>query len=333
MKKKVLQVSSIVVVMLFLMMGCAPMQNTPTTSGEVMKVAQYFWPGQFWIDIADSKGWFAEEGLNVELVDTNPNFYQSLQDTVDEKIDYNNFPLYDLVKFNAEGADMVVVINTDISFGADSIIAKKSIERVSDLKGKKIGIGEGTFTDYLLSVVLDRNGIAKDDVTIVEVSAENPAPFIAGDIDAFVTWDPTRTEALEKGDGHVIWDTSQISGILPEGGAFHRSFINERPNDVQAYVNVWHRTTEFIKEYPEEAFQIIADIYDVPVEDVQAFTQDVKILDLRDNKVAFSYAAGFESLHGTARQINDFMKKNEITDKTLDSTKFLDARFIRGVEE
>ena len=114
---------------------------------------------------------------------------------------------------------------------------------------------------------------------------------------------------------------------------FHRSFIEERPGDVQAFVNVWHKTTEFIKENPGEALEIIAEIYDVPFEDVAAFAEGDKILDLRDNKVAFSYAAGFESLHGTAKQINDFMKNNDITDMTLDSIEFIDGQFIREVQD
>jgi NitT/TauT family transport system substrate-binding protein len=323
----------LLIISLFIV-SCAPGEESPQTSGgEVIKVARDYWPGQFWIEIANEKGWFKEAGLNIELVDTAEGFYQSMQDTADGKNDYNNFPLYDLVNFRTQEKDLVMVINTDVSFGADSIVAKKSIERISDLNGKKIGVGKGTFTEYLLSVVLNRNSMTKDEITLVEVSAENPQPFIDGTIDAFSTWGQARMEALEKGDGHVIFDTSEIPGILPEGGAFHKSLIEKRPEDVQAFVQVWHRTTGFIKENPDEAFGIIAKKYGESVEEVQAFADEVKILDLKDNKIAFSYAAGFESLHGTARQINDFMKDNGITDENLDSTEFIDARFIRGVEE
>jgi NitT/TauT family transport system substrate-binding protein len=94
-----------------------------------------------------------------------------------------------------------------------------------------------------------------------------------------------------------------------------------------------NKTTEFIKTNPGEAFQIISDIYDVPVADVQAFTQDVKILDLKENHQAFLFSNEFESLHGSARKINNFMIEKGITDKHLDSTSFLDPRFIRGVED
>jgi NitT/TauT family transport system substrate-binding protein len=115
--------------------------------------------------------------------------------------------------------------------------------------------------------------------------------------------------------------------------AFHETFLQERPEDAQAFVNVWHQVTKFINENPDEAFGIVAERNNVPVEEVIDFANGVKIQDYRENKIAFSYAAGFESLHGTSRQINDFMKDKGITDKTLDSTEFIDARFIRNVEE
>ncbi len=91
--------------------------------------------------------------------------------------------------------------------------------------------------------------------------------------------------------------------------------------------------TNFIKENPKEAFSIIAQKYDSSMGDVQAFTQVDKILDLRENNVSYSFGSGFESLHGTARRINNFLIANGDTDKQMDSTDFIDARFLRSLTE
>jgi NitT/TauT family transport system substrate-binding protein len=321
------------VIISILIVGCTPAEEVPKTSGEVMKVAKYYWPGQFWVEIADEKGFFEEAGLKVELVDTNGDYFESLKSMVDGNMDVNMFVLYDLIDFNVKGADLVSVINVDISAGADTIVSKNEIERVADLKGKKIGLQQGTFGEYMLNVVLKQNGLTKNDVIFVETKAESIKPLANGEVDALVVYEPFASEALEKANGRKIFDTSQIPGLIPDVMAFHKSFIDEKPEDVQAFVQVWYRTTKFIKDNPKEAFGIIAKNYGETSGDVQAFTDEVKILDLRDNKVTFSYAAGFESLHGTARQMNDFMKDKGITDKNLDSTEFIDARFIRGVEE
>jgi NitT/TauT family transport system substrate-binding protein len=331
MKKIILIILGLLVSGLFAV-SCAPAAEKPKTSGEVMKVAKYYWPGQFWVDIADSKGWFEEAGLNVELVDTNSDYFQSLQDMVDGKIDANNFPVFDLVRYYLQGADLVMVVNADHSSGAEAIVAKQEILSIAGLKGKKIGVDINSYMDYILDVILRRNGMSDKDLIKVEFPVEKLAEeFEKGDLDAAVAWEPFVSELIEK-NARKLFDTSEIPGISPNGVVFHKSFIESRPNDVQAFVNVWHKTTEFIKENPGEAFPIIADIYGVTPGEAQAFAQVDRILDWSDNKISFSYAAGFESLHGTARQINNFMIDKGITDRQLDSTEFIDSRFIRGVE-
>jgi NitT/TauT family transport system substrate-binding protein len=326
------EVMFFLVVCLVVLAGCASV-DVPKTSGEVMTVAKNYWPGNYWIDIADEKGWFEDAGLNVELVDTSGDFIGGIEDLVEGKIDVAQPVLYDMIRFVIEGNDLVMVINTDVSNGADILVSRKDIEKIHELQGKVVGVQQGTFEEYLLSEFLKKDGLTINDVTIIEVHAEDAKPFVDGTIDAFMTWGPHASEAIKEGNGKNLVDSSAILGLLPEGTTFHKSFVDERLEDVQAYVNVWHRTTEFIRENPDEAFGIIAGIYDVPVEDVVGFAKEVKILDLRDNKVAFSYAAGFESLHGTARRINEFMIDSGITDENLDSTVFIDARFVRGVVE
>jgi NitT/TauT family transport system substrate-binding protein len=307
-------------------------EEGPKTSGKVMRIAKYYWPGQYWIEIADQKGWFEEAGLNVEIVDTNPDYYGSLQDTVDDKLDIAIFVLFDLIVFNSNEANLVSIINADISSGADAIVVNKNINDVAELKGKKVGVALNSFADYMLDVALNANGLSSEDVVKVDVQLEDIQPFVANEIEGFVTFQPFVNEAVDQGNGRIIFDSSEISGLIPDVFTSRKSFIEERPEDVQVFVNVWHKTTKFIKENPDEAFGIIARLYGESVEDVAAFAEEVKILDLRENKTAFSYAAGFESLHGTASRINKFMIDNGIIDKKLDSTEFLDARFIRAIK-
>jgi NitT/TauT family transport system substrate-binding protein len=310
-------------------------EEAPKTTGEVMRIAKNFWPGQYWIEIADAKGWFKEAGLNVELIDTNPDYYQSLQDSADGKIDINNFSLYDLISYHVKGADLVMIINADTSSGADAIVARQDINSVSDLQSMTIAVSTGFYTDYILQLVLDEYGLRREDVTIVEITDdqndnEAPEEFAKGSFDAVLTWEPIVSQIVELG-GKVIWDTSNTKGISPNGVVLKKEFIKRRPEDVLTYVNVWHKTTEFIKENPDEAFGIIANIYGVPVREVRDLANLDKILDLRDNKTSFSYGAGFDSLHGVARQMNDFMIESGITDRRLDTTTFIDPHFIRKV--
>lgn len=302
----------------------------PKPSGLPIKISRYYWPGQYWQEIAQKKGWFREAGLNVELVDTNSDYYGSLQDMVEGKMDANDFTLFDFLRFNLSGADLVMVVHTGDSYGVDALVAKEDIETIKDLQGKTVGVEKGSYLEYLLDVVLKRNGLSAADIRTVDIAAEAAEEaFIQKTVDAIMTWEPFVTPAIEKGNGRKLFDTSQLPGLLPSGTAFHRRFIEKRPVDVKAFVEVWQRTSTFIKEHPQEAFGMIAEIYRVPLEEVQAFAQIDKIMDLSTNRNSFSYVAGIESLHGKARLINYFLIDKGLVERQLDSANCLDGSFIK----
>ncbi|MCH8207738.1 MAG: ABC transporter substrate-binding protein [Nitrospinae bacterium] len=324
------------ILILAVLIGCQPgakQAEGPQTTGLPIKVGSDYWPGAFWLDIADKKGWFKEAGLNIEIINTHSDYVGSLTDMVAGKMDTNTFSLFDLMKFNIGGADLVMVVNSDTSLGAEAILAKPGIESLIDLKGKSIGVNRNSYLEYILSVALARKNILLGDVTLKNVPGEKSVEALSkGTVDAVVTWGSSVDELIKNGAGRKLFDTSEVPGISPNGQVFHRSFIEKRPGDLQAYVNVWHKTTEFIKENPGEAFGIIASIYDKTPGEAQAFAHIDKILDLRDNIIGFSYGAGFESLHGASHRISEFLIETGVTEKRLDSAEFLDARFIRALK-
>ena len=317
--------------------GCEPgtkQAEEPKTTGLPMKVAKYYWPGEFWVEMADKKGWFKDAGLNVELIDTNLDYVKSLEDLAAGKIDTQNVSLFDVINFKVAGVNLAMVINTDNSFGAEAIVAKSEIKSLRDLKGKTIGVGKDSYVEYILSVAMKRAGVSADEITLKNIIPEEAAEELSKDsVHAIITWEPIVTEVIKKNNGQKLFDTSEIPGVSPNGQVFHRSFIESRPGDVQAFVNVWNKTTLFIKENPREAMKIIADIYQKTPGEVQALAQTDKILDFRDNHTAFSFGSGFDSLHGSTRRINAFLIEKGITKELFDSTEFLDDQFLRTLEK
>ena len=100
-----------------------------------MKVAKYYWPDMMWIEIAAEQGWFDDAGLNVELTDTNSDYFACLDQMTAGELDTNSFTLFDLLVRVAAGAGLAGVINQDYSFGAKSLIAKAEINNVAGLRG------------------------------------------------------------------------------------------------------------------------------------------------------------------------------------------------------
>jgi NitT/TauT family transport system substrate-binding protein len=314
--------------------GCGNNHAESQASTEVIKIATNYWPGKFWIQIANEKGWFKEAGLNVEIVDVFNDYYGSIQDTIDGKTHINGVSMYDLVNYNSHGDHLVLIINTDNAGTSDGLVVKKKIKDFSQLRNKKIAVSEGFYTEYMLTIILEEHGLTLNDLIIVNnIKDEHMADeFISGSIDGFISWQPHTTRAITAG-GHLLWTAEQNPGISPNGQVVLNSFLEENQVVLQTYVNVWHKTTEWMKVNEQQALEIISDIYGFTLKEVELFYHSEYIPDLYDNKLAFSYSAGFESLHGTARQINRFMRRNNITNNILDSTTFIDNRFIRKINQ
>jgi ABC-type nitrate/sulfonate/bicarbonate transport system substrate-binding protein len=111
---------------------------------------------------------------------------------------------------------------------------------------------------------------------------------------------------------------------------FRRDFINAHPREIAALMEVWHRAERYIHDNPEESCQIVADAFSEPdVNDIRVLMRADRVLDLADNGRAFSYAAGFESLHASWRRMNDFLLERGLVDRRVASPSHLDSSYIR----
>lgn len=315
--------------------ACKPAAAPPVpTSAKPLRIGAYYWPGDYWMDIAQQKGWFKEAGLNVERVDTNPNYFASFDELLSGKLDFVGFTTFDFVLYNARGKDLVGVLATDYSSGAEGLGARPGIESIADLAGKKLALSKGTYLEYLFNVAAQRAGLDPAAVTLVDAPGEKAhEELIAGRADAFLTWEPFVAEGLAKTKGRKLFSTAEALGVNGGIGAVRRQFLTERPADIQALLSVWQRTTEFIKKQQGEACAIVAAVNKKTPTEVKEFMQTDKVLDLRDNRTAFTYATGLDSLHGNVRQISDFLIRQGLATKKVESTDVLEDRFLRALQQ
>jgi NitT/TauT family transport system substrate-binding protein len=304
----------------------------PPLSPEPIRIASYTWPGSYWVDVAYDKGWFRQAGLNVERVDVNLKYFDSMLEVNSGKLQAMGFSQYDLVRHVAAGNDLVGVIAIDYSETADALIARPDIHRLRDLRGKKIALPRGTYLEYLLSVVARRDELNLDEVTLLDLPGDQAiAAFAAGRVDAVLSWEPYVSDAKKAG-GVQIFSAADFPGVTYSVFTLRRDFINAHPREVQALAEVWQRTERFIREHPKEAAAIVARVDNEPLPYVEGLLSSDRVLDLTDNRRAFSYAAGFESLHGSWRRMNDFMLDRGLVARRVDSPDHLDSRFIRALQ-
>jgi NitT/TauT family transport system substrate-binding protein len=262
----------------------------------------------------------------------NLKYFESMHDVNSGKLHAMGFTQYDLVRHVAAGNDLAGIIAIDYSETADALVAKAGIARLQDLRGKKIALHRGTYLEYLLSVVAQRDDLDLEEITLVDRSGEEAiADFIAGRVDAILSWEPYVSDAKKAG-GVEIFSSGDFPGLTYSVFTLRRDFIEAHPREVDALTQVWQRTERFIRENPQASCAIVARLSNEPLPYVEGLLRSDRVLDISDNRRAFSYAAGFESLHGSWRRMNDFMLDRGLVARRVDSPAHLDSRFIRALQ-
>ncbi len=113
----------------------------------------------------------------------------------------------------AAGAALVYVGNEPPSPTSEAILVPKDspIQRVADLKGKKVALNKGSNVHYLLVKQLERAGVTYGDVNVVYLTpADARAAFERGAVDAWVIWDPFQAAAEKQLGARVLADGTGV---------------------------------------------------------------------------------------------------------------------------
>jgi NitT/TauT family transport system substrate-binding protein len=112
-----------------------------------------------------------------------------------------------MLRQSVDDPDLRVILTVTENFYR--VVARRSagIQRVADLKGKKITVPRNTSAEYFLVRMLATAKLTEDDVTIVPITPINEmaAALKDGRVDAVAMWDPeTARAALAVGNDAVI---------------------------------------------------------------------------------------------------------------------------------
>src|ERR1700733_12075200 len=98
-------------------------------------------------------------------------------------------------------ARVISVVRQNSDGLAIVVPAKSPIQKVGDLKGRRIGTGRGSIGHYLVLATLQKAGLRAEDVNLVFLGPiDARAALTSGAIDAWSTWDP-YTSMLELFEG------------------------------------------------------------------------------------------------------------------------------------
>lgn len=234
------------------------MSYAATADAGEMRLGMTTWVGYGPMFLARDKGFFKENGLDVEL--------QIIEDAAlymaaiaAGKLDGNASTIDEIMKYRSPDFCFKAVVALDDSHGGDGVLVQKDVNSLADLKGKAVGMNEGSVSQFWFNILLKREGMTETDLQITNMTADDAAAaFIAGQIPAAVTWEPHLTLVRTKDQGKVLIDSAATPGLIVDVVALTCDYIDKNPKDVEAFVKGLYKAVEFIKTNPEEAYAVMA---------------------------------------------------------------------------
>lgn len=213
--------------------------------------------------IADKKGFYAAEGLNVEIKSfTDGPLLQQAVAAGDLDIAYVGSP--PVYHWFSRGLESKIL--AQVNFGQAAVItnAKSPINTVAELRGKKLaGVAKGSGMDVLLRGYVIKEKAKLDpeqDVSIINMPVGNMnAALEHNEVDAAFSWEPFVSQSLLRGSSKLILDVNKelpqypwyVVIALPKT-------LKARPDDVTKLLRAHLKAIAFLQAHPEESNQIIA---------------------------------------------------------------------------
>ena len=272
--------------------GAAPAQTTQlekkavTISVAAPPTQAFFLP----IVLTKALGNFEKEGLSVELIHFGAGS-KALEALVGGSADLTAGAYEHTIRLQLKGVSLrSIVLFTRFpgnALGISKAVAGNTFKSPADLRGKIVGIsGPGSATHNFLNLILAKEGLKPEDVSVVGVGS-GPTAIAAirrkGELYAISNLDPAMTELERSGDIFIVADSRTEAGTRTiYGGAYAsgsvyatQAFVEKNPNTAQAVVNAVVRTLEWIKTatvpqiiaaLPPEIYSANAELYRLSLE-------------------------------------------------------------------
>lgn len=229
--------------------GCFRREPAPLRIGNVN------WPGYEPFYVARELGYL--DAKQVRLLEYTGNS-EIIRAFANGALDAGMMTLDEALLLSQDVPDIRLVLVTDISNGADVIMARPEIARLADLKGRRVGAETSALGAYVLLRALQLSAMTPQDVQIVPLDpTEHETALKDGRVDAVVTYEPALTKLRAFG-ARKIFDSSQIPGEIVDVVVVRDAYLQANPKAVTHLLEAFYRGRAYFQAQPREAAVIAA---------------------------------------------------------------------------
>lgn len=335
MQRKTLSLLLLIAMLALVAAGCGsqkPAQaDKQAAKSEPIIIAYTPWTGYGALFVAQEKGMFKSRGLDVKL--------QAIEGVGDRKqaLAANKIQAMAAsldVAVSADGIPMKFVWAFDSSNGADGLLVKsdKGIAKIADLKGKQVAYHKGSASHLMLTVMLEKAGLKDKDIQSIDMKASEAASaFLAGKVDAAVTWEPHLSKGKAAG-GTILATTKDTPGLIADILAVREELAKSQPDKVQALVAALSEATTFMAKNPDETNKILGAVFKQKPEEVAADIKTIQFYDLKANVAFYGTPEKPGPMYDVAKRAGQFYLDLKVLSKAPDVSKYIDNSFVLKVK-
>ena len=232
------------------------------------------------------------------------------------------------IGWNAAGVATTQIFQLDKSYGADGMVVRPGIMKITDLKGKTVASSPpGTSPYFALAWMLKKNGMSVKDVRVINLEPQPAAnAILAGTegVDAAMTYEPYLSAVRAKPEaGKIIATTLDYPMVMDTLGCTPK-FLAENPKAAKALADGYFDALAMIKAEPKKSFEIMgADVK----QSGEAFEASQKYLRWQDRAANQKFFAGEHAAF--SKEAADLLLEAGIIKSIPDLSKLADTQFIK----
>lgn len=290
----------------------------PAAALQTVRYAGYSGVTGLGVQLGIEKGFFKEEGLALEFIDTR----DPISGLSSQEIDLADWNTTGAIVAAGKGVPITLVSSLFRNVGPFYLVAAPDIAQVSQLRGKTVGAAFfGTGLDVYARTILAKEGVPADQVSFVAngVNAAALATLENGSVQATILHEPFASLAEATGKGKVVAAGYDYLPRFHTGVIVARNgFIAESPDTVRRFLRAYFRSNAYAKAHLEEYKAFYASRLKVAPQVVQAAVARELPIWANDPQVSL------EAVNET-QQIQLALG---FQPQIYDAAKFIDTRFV-----
>ena len=246
--------------------GCGSSEPAADNGLEDFSIVLDWYPNAIhsFLYVAQEKGYFAEEGLNL-VVNFPANTNDGISLPAAGKADLGMYYLQDAILTAVEEDVPIVSVGSVTQKSLNVVIALKEsgIDSAEDLAGKKIGYAGTALSEAQVECMLEKAGVSAEDCELIDVGFDLLTATTTGQVDATIgNMVNHEVPQLEEQGIEINYFFPTEFGV-PEYYELvflaGQDAVENNPEKLQKFLRAAQKGFDFMQENPEEALQILLD--------------------------------------------------------------------------